>query len=115
MWSRRFGDLCFTRRTVSARRAEDDDAEGEVDAAAEDEEEGREEGQGEEGQGESKKARDIADARSGRLATKGRCAVQVSSGQYSSAASPGRPLLQSNLQWTKEVMASPQWEAMVSR
>ena len=114
-WSRQFGDLCFTRRTVSARRAEDDDAEDEVDAVAEEEDEGREEGQGEEGQGESKKARDIADARSGRLATKGLCAVHSSSGQSSSAASPGRPLLQSNLQWMKEVMASPRWEGMVSR
>ncbi len=65
MWSRQFGDLCFTWQTVSAHRADDDDMEEEVDAVAEEEEEGREEGQGEEGQGQSKKARDIADARSG--------------------------------------------------
>ena len=57
--------LCFTWQTVSAHRADDDDMEEEVDAVAEEEEEGREEGQGEEGQGQSKKARDIADARSG--------------------------------------------------
>ena len=48
--------------------------------AAADEEEGQgEEGQGEEGQGQSKKARDIADARSGLLATKGLCVIKVSS------------------------------------